>query len=104
MSRKKRCQDDFPDIQSGGAGLGPWDDRASESGSGPAEVADGSTIGAAGWPLGTDSWKAGIATRLVLNITLQPRGRPRKAPERSSWHLFVPDLFLVGGQCPAPLR
>ena len=29
-------------------------------------------------PLGTDGWKAGIAARLGLGITLRSRGRPRK--------------------------
>jgi putative transposase len=40
-----------------------------------------------GMPLGTDGWKARIAARLGLEITLRPRGRPRKehaAREKSS--------------------
>jgi putative transposase len=37
-----------------------------------------------GVPLGTDRWKARIAQRLGLAMTLRPRGRPRKAPEKSS--------------------
>jgi hypothetical protein len=35
-------------------------------------------------PLGTNSERVRIATRLGLNIALQPRGRPRKDPEKSS--------------------
>ena len=33
---------------------------------------------ARGTPLGSEAWKARIATRLGLDITLRPRGRPRK--------------------------
>ena len=35
-------------------------------------------------PLGTKRWRARIATRLGLNTTLRPRGRPRKDPKKSS--------------------
>jgi hypothetical protein len=35
-----------------------------------------------GMPLGTDGWKARIAVRLGLEITLRPRGRPRKQREK----------------------
>jgi len=31
-----------------------------------------------GTPLGTDRWKSRIATRLGLDVTLRPRGRPKK--------------------------
>jgi hypothetical protein len=34
-----------------------------------------------GVPLGTDGWKARIAARLGLGITLRPRGRPTKQRE-----------------------
>jgi len=44
-----------------------------------------------GVPLGTDPWKTQIADRLSLDITLRPRGRPRKRREKSSWDLFWPD-------------
>ena len=37
-----------------------------------------------GAPLGTDRWRARIAARLGLSLTLRPRGRPRKIPEKSS--------------------
>lgn len=37
---------------------------------------------ARGTPLGTDRWKARIASRLGLSLTLRPRGRPRKEPEK----------------------
>jgi len=35
-------------------------------------------------PLGSERWKSGIATRLNLDITLRPRGRPRKDAVKSS--------------------
>jgi len=35
-------------------------------------------------PLGADRWKARIAARLGLQITLRPRGRPRNRSEKSS--------------------
>lgn len=37
-----------------------------------------------GTPLGTDRWKTRIAHRLGLALTLRPRGRPRKGPEKLS--------------------
>ena len=37
-----------------------------------------------GVPLGAESWRARIAQRLGLDITLRPRGRPRKETEKSS--------------------
>ncbi len=37
-----------------------------------------------GIPLGNDRWKARVATRLGLDITLRPRGRPRKETQNSS--------------------
>jgi putative transposase len=37
---------------------------------------------ARGVPLGTDPWKARIATRLGLSPTPRPRGRPRKEPQK----------------------
>jgi putative transposase len=37
-----------------------------------------------GTPLGTESWRAKIAARLGLSLTLRPRGRPRKQAENSS--------------------
>jgi putative transposase len=37
-----------------------------------------------GVPLGAESWRARIAHRLGLDITLRPRGRPRKETEKSS--------------------
>jgi len=37
-----------------------------------------------GMPLGTDRWKARIAAKLRLDLTLRPRGRPRKAAQKSS--------------------
>jgi len=37
-----------------------------------------------GVPLGTDRWKARIAERLRLDITLRPRGRPRMQHGKSS--------------------
>jgi len=39
---------------------------------------------ARGTPLGTDRWRTGIAARLGLDLTLRPRGRPRKHPKNSS--------------------
>jgi len=35
--------------------------------------------------LGTDPWKTRIADRLGLEITLRPRGRPRKRRQKSSF-------------------
>lgn len=37
-----------------------------------------------GVPLGDERWTARIASRLGLNITLRPRGRPRKETQKSS--------------------
>ena len=37
-----------------------------------------------GVPLGDETWKDRVAKRLGLDITLRPRGRPRKSPENSS--------------------
>jgi putative transposase len=37
-----------------------------------------------GLPLGDPSWRIRMATRLELQTTLRPRGRPRKTPEKSS--------------------
>jgi putative transposase len=39
---------------------------------------------ARGTPLGTESWRTRMAARLGLDLTLRPRGRPRKQPEKSS--------------------
>lgn len=39
---------------------------------------------ARGIPLGDDMWKPRIARRLGLDITLRPRGRPRKRAQKSS--------------------
>lgn len=39
---------------------------------------------ARGAPLGADRWKARVADRLRLNLTLRPRGRPRKDSNKSS--------------------
>ena len=39
---------------------------------------------ARGVPLGQETWKTRVAHRLGLDITLRPRGRPRKTPENSS--------------------
>jgi putative transposase len=35
-----------------------------------------------GAPFGTDAWVQRIATRLGLEASLRPRGRPRKRPEK----------------------
>ncbi len=37
-----------------------------------------------GVPLGDDRWKVRIASRLGLDLTLRPRGRPRREPNNSS--------------------
>ena len=37
-----------------------------------------------GLPLGDETWKARVASRLGLAITLRPRGRPRKDAQKSS--------------------
>ena len=37
-----------------------------------------------GTPLGREAWRKRIAARLGLELTLRPRGRPRKAVEKSS--------------------
>ena len=37
-----------------------------------------------GTPLGDDRWTTRVASRLGLDITLRPRGRPRKASNKSS--------------------
>ncbi|MGB2984404.1 MAG: transposase [Phycisphaerae bacterium] len=37
-----------------------------------------------GVPLGDEPWKAHVASRLGLDITLRPRGRPRKDMQKSS--------------------
>lgn len=37
-----------------------------------------------GVPLGSEAWQARMARRLGLDITLRPRGRPRKGPEKSA--------------------
>ena len=37
-----------------------------------------------GVPLGDERWTARIASRLGLDITLRPRGRPRKESQKSS--------------------
>ncbi len=37
-----------------------------------------------GVPLGDEPWKARVANRLGLDITLRPRGRPRKDTQKSS--------------------
>ncbi len=39
---------------------------------------------ARGVPLGQETWKTRVAHRLGLDITLRPRGRPRKTAENSS--------------------
>jgi len=37
-----------------------------------------------GVPLGIEGWKARVASRLGLHITLRPRGRPRRETQKSS--------------------
>ena len=37
-----------------------------------------------GTPLGSETWKKRVAARLGLELTLRPRGRPRKASGKSS--------------------
>ena len=37
-----------------------------------------------GSPLGTEGWQARMASRLKLALTLRPRGRPHKQPDKSS--------------------
>lgn len=37
-----------------------------------------------GLPLGDETWKARVANRLGLDVTLRPRGRPRKDAQKSS--------------------
>jgi putative transposase len=40
-----------------------------------------------GVPMGNETRKARVARRLGLDVTLRPRGRPRKDTQKSSWHL-----------------
>jgi putative transposase len=39
---------------------------------------------ARGRPFGTPDWVAAAAAKLGLQITIRPRGRPRKSPEKGS--------------------
>ena len=43
-----------------------------------------------GQPFGDEGWVKRTAPRLGLASTLRPRGRPRKASEKGSRHLFLP--------------
>jgi hypothetical protein len=44
-------------------------------------------------PYGTERWQKGTASRLGLESTSRPRGRPSKKPNNGTLHLFRPDTF-----------
>ncbi len=54
-----------------------------------------------GVPMGNETWKARVARRLGLDVTLRPRGRPRKDTQKSSWQPLIAEdsaLLKVFGQ------
>ncbi|MHC4235301.1 MAG: type 2 periplasmic-binding domain-containing protein [Planctomycetota bacterium] len=54
-----------------------------------------------GVPMGNETRKARVARRLGLDVTLRPRGRPRKDTQKSSWQPLIAEdsgLLKVFGQ------